>query len=148
MNNLDKTTKDFIKYLKNDYYKYYTTSQAVNITKIYAIFNLTTPVVKYGEDVIIELVNSPTASGLLSLNYTYVLNGETLTRQINSTVVNGVSVFKFDDDAIDLIAKEDKISKAIHLPVQSGNDEVLFRMNRHYNIKHYNKLIVCRQKMS
>ena len=37
--------------------------------------------------------------------------------------------------------QEPKVAKCLHLPVQSGNDEVLFRMNRHYNIRHYNKLI-------
>ncbi|MBQ3502275.1 MAG: radical SAM protein, partial [Clostridia bacterium] len=40
-----------------------------------------------------------------------------------------------------VMKNEPKVAKCLHLPVQSGNDEVLHKMNRHYNIKHYNKLI-------
>ena len=47
----------------------------------------------------------------------------------------------FNKDVIKVMKNEDKVAKCLHLPVQSGNDEVLFKMNRHYNIKHYNKLI-------
>lgn len=47
----------------------------------------------------------------------------------------------FNKDVIKVMKNEPKVAKCLHLPVQSGNDEVLFKMNRHYNIKHYNKLI-------
>ncbi len=47
----------------------------------------------------------------------------------------------FNKDVIKVMKEEEKVAKCLHLPVQSGNDEVLFKMNRHYNIKHYNKLI-------
>ena len=47
----------------------------------------------------------------------------------------------FNKDVIKVMKTEPKAAKCLHLPVQSGNDEVLFKMNRHYNIKHYNKLI-------
>ena len=47
----------------------------------------------------------------------------------------------FNKDVIKVMKREPKVAKCLHLPVQSGNDEVLFKMNRHYNIKHYNKLI-------
>lgn len=43
----------------------------------------------------------------------------------------------FSDELISIIAKEDKISKDIHLPVQSGSDSVLKRMNRNYTAKKY-----------
>lgn len=46
----------------------------------------------------------------------------------------------FNKDVIKAM-KHPKVAKSLHLPVQSGNDEILFKMNRHYNIKHYNKLI-------
>ncbi len=36
---------------------------------------------------------------------------------------------------------EDKIFKFIHLPLQSGNDEVLEHMNRHYSISDYVEII-------
>jgi len=47
----------------------------------------------------------------------------------------------FNKEVIKVMKNEPKVAKCLHLPVQSGNNEVLFRMNRHYNIKHYNKLI-------
>ena len=47
----------------------------------------------------------------------------------------------FNKDVIKVMKQEPKVAKCLHLPVQSGNDEILFKMNRHYNIKHYYKLI-------
>ncbi len=47
----------------------------------------------------------------------------------------------FSDEMIDVIAKYDNIMKAIHLPVQSGNDEILRRMGRRYSSKDYKHLV-------
>jgi tRNA-2-methylthio-N6-dimethylallyladenosine synthase len=47
----------------------------------------------------------------------------------------------FSNELIDIIAKEPKISKEIHLPVQSGDDEILRKMNRPYTVEQYLKLI-------
>jgi len=47
----------------------------------------------------------------------------------------------FSDELIDIIAREDKISKQIHLPLQSGDDEILKRMNRHYTTRQYLRLV-------
>ena len=47
----------------------------------------------------------------------------------------------FSKDVIDVMKSEPKIAKALHLPVQSGSDTVLQRMNRRYTSKHYLKLI-------
>lgn len=44
-------------------------------------------------------------------------------------------------EAIDVIAKSKHICHGIHLPVQSGSDEMLKRMNRHYDIKRYNSVV-------
>jgi len=46
----------------------------------------------------------------------------------------------FSDDMIDVIAKYDNIMPAIHLPVQSGNSEVLKRMGRRYSREQYLEL--------
>ncbi|MDE0151021.1 MAG: tRNA (N6-isopentenyl adenosine(37)-C2)-methylthiotransferase MiaB [Bdellovibrionales bacterium] len=44
----------------------------------------------------------------------------------------------FDEELVSIIAEHrDKIMESIHLPVQSGNDEVLRRMNRGYTRKDY-----------
>ncbi len=42
---------------------------------------------------------------------------------------------------IDTIASHPKIERHIHLPVQSGSDEILQRMNRRYTAEHYISLI-------
>lgn len=47
----------------------------------------------------------------------------------------------FSDDLIDVIAKNSKISRHIHLPVQSGDNEVLRRMNRWYTREEYVLLV-------
>lgn len=44
-------------------------------------------------------------------------------------------------DVIDAIRDYPKISKEIHLPVQSGNDRILNLMNRHYTIEHYKNIV-------
>ncbi len=45
------------------------------------------------------------------------------------------------DDVIDTIAQNSKISKAIHLPVQSGSNRILKLMNRNYTVEHYLEII-------
>lgn len=45
------------------------------------------------------------------------------------------------DDVIEAVAKYPNICNYIHLPVQSGSDDVLRRMNRKYDRKHYLELI-------
>ena len=47
----------------------------------------------------------------------------------------------FSDDLIDVIAKNSKVSRHIHLPVQSGNTEVLRKMNRWYTREEYLALV-------
>ena len=47
----------------------------------------------------------------------------------------------FTFELIDTIASQPKISKEIHLPVQSGNNRILKLMNRRYTVEHYKELI-------
>lgn len=47
----------------------------------------------------------------------------------------------FSDELIEVIAKNKNITRLIHLPVQSGDDGVLKRMNRWYTQKQYLNLI-------
>ena len=47
----------------------------------------------------------------------------------------------FSDEMIDVIAKYDSILPFIHLPVQSGNDEVLRKMGRRYTSAQYLELV-------
>ena len=41
------------------------------------------------------------------------------------------------DEVIEVMAKNEKISKTLHLPVQSGSNRVLKAMNRNYTREHY-----------
>ena len=45
------------------------------------------------------------------------------------------------EDVVKIIAKYEKLSKVIHLPIQSGNNKVLKTMNRKYTREHYLDLI-------
>jgi len=45
------------------------------------------------------------------------------------------------DQLIQVITNGEKISKKIHLPIQSGDNQILKKMNRHYTVEHYKKLV-------
>jgi tRNA-2-methylthio-N6-dimethylallyladenosine synthase len=47
----------------------------------------------------------------------------------------------FSDDLIRVIAENKNITKTLHLPVQSGDDDILKLMNRNYASKEYLKLL-------
>ena len=48
----------------------------------------------------------------------------------------------FSDELIKVMAKSDKITEYLNLPVQSGNNEILKKMNRPYTREDYKKLVV------
>ena len=55
----------------------------------------------------------------------------------------------FSDELIEVIAKYPNITRTIHLPVQSGDDNVLKRMNRWYTAQEYLELVEkIRKKIS
>jgi tRNA-2-methylthio-N6-dimethylallyladenosine synthase len=45
------------------------------------------------------------------------------------------------DEVLETVAKYECLAKQIHLPVQSGDDKVLIRMNRKHTVSDYNKII-------
>ena len=47
----------------------------------------------------------------------------------------------FSDELIDVIAKNGKIARSIHLPVQSGSDRILKLMKRNYTVADYIQLL-------
>ncbi len=72
----------------------------------------------------------------------------TLAELLSDTAKTGIKRIRFvtshpwdfTDEMIDVIAKYDNIMPYIHLPIQSGSDDILKKMNRKYNIKEYKTL--------
>lgn len=53
-----------------------------------------------------------------------------------------------NDRVIDVMARYDCLARQVHLPVQSGDDRVLIRMNRKHNMERYRNLIrTIREKL-
>ena len=45
------------------------------------------------------------------------------------------------DHLIDAMAENSRVCNHVHLPLQSGSDRILKRMNRHYDLAHYNSIV-------
>lgn len=45
------------------------------------------------------------------------------------------------DDVLEAVASHQTIANQIHLPIQSGDDKVLIRMNRNYRVAHYRRVV-------
>ncbi|MFW6227992.1 MAG: MiaB/RimO family radical SAM methylthiotransferase [Alkalispirochaeta sp.] len=45
------------------------------------------------------------------------------------------------DDVLEAVAAHDTLAKQIHLPIQSGDDKVLIRMNRNYRLSGYRSVV-------
>ena len=49
---------------------------------------------------------------------------------------------------IDALGRSSNIVTHLHLPIQSGSDRILKKMNRHYTVEHYKELLsYCREKI-
>lgn len=55
--------------------------------------------------------------------------------------------YDMSDKLIEIMAAHDKIVNNINLPVQSGDDGVLKRMNRHYTVEHYKERMAKFQEL-
>ena len=51
------------------------------------------------------------------------------------------------DEVIEVIAKYPNLGKQIHIPMQSGDDKVLMRMNRKHNMEKYRQIIQTIKKL-
>jgi tRNA-2-methylthio-N6-dimethylallyladenosine synthase len=73
-------------------------------------------------------------------------NGETLAELLMDLEnINGLELIRYttshpydvSDELVAVHGSSKKLSKHLHLPVQSGSDEVLKRMHREYSVEHY-----------
>lgn len=73
-------------------------------------------------------------------------NGETLAELLmDLDQINGLELIRYttshpydvSDELVAVHGSAKKLSKHLHLPVQSGSDEVLKRMHREYSVEHY-----------
>ena len=55
--------------------------------------------------------------------------------------LSSIEVNEVTDDLIDIVAESDKVCHHFHLPLQSGDDYILKRMNRKYNAVQYLKTL-------
>lgn len=73
--------------------------------------------------------------------FPYLLEDICKINEIESIDFISSNPWDFSDELIDVIARNPKITRAIHLPVQSGSTSVLKRMNRWYTRDDYLKLV-------
>ena len=73
--------------------------------------------------------------------FPYLLEEVSKIKGIKSIKFISSNPWDFSDKLIDVIAKNKKIDRNIHLAVQSGDDQVLKKMNRWYTRKEYIKLV-------
>lgn len=77
----------------------------------------------------------------LEINYTMAdLLEETAKIGIDRVRFVTSHPWDFTDDMIEVIARYDNIMPYIHLPIQSGSDNILKKMNRKYTISEYKEL--------
>jgi threonylcarbamoyladenosine tRNA methylthiotransferase MtaB len=55
--------------------------------------------------------------------------------------LNSIEPTTVSDELLDFVAESPKIAKHLHICLQSGDDEILRRMRRHYNVAAYRDLI-------
>lgn len=55
--------------------------------------------------------------------------------------LGSIESVELSEELLDIIRHEDRVCSHLHLPLQSGSDEVLRRMNRHYRLGAYKALI-------
>ncbi|MCX6727122.1 MAG: radical SAM protein, partial [Candidatus Shapirobacteria bacterium] len=74
-------------------------------------------------------------------NKFYILLEEVAKKPINKLSFVSSNPWDFSDELIEVIAKYPNIDRLIHLPFQSGDDEILKKMNRNYTQKKYLDLV-------
>jgi len=56
--------------------------------------------------------------------------------------ISSIEPREVTDELIELMASEERICRHFHIPLQSGDDDILHRMNRNYKVEFYEGLIM------
>lgn len=56
--------------------------------------------------------------------------------------LSSIEPLEVSDELIELIAEEERICRHFHIPLQSGDNDILRRMNRNYGVENYEELIL------
>ena len=67
--------------------------------------------------------------------------------QLQRLRISSIEITEVTDEIIELIKNEPKIAKHLHIPLQSGNDEILIAMNRPYTTEYYEKRLEYIRRM-
>lgn len=77
----------------------------------------------------------------ISTIFPYLLEEVSKIKGIKRVNFMSSNPWDFSDELIDIIARNKNINRTIHLPVQSGDDEILKKMNRWYTRDEYLELV-------
>jgi threonylcarbamoyladenosine tRNA methylthiotransferase MtaB len=62
--------------------------------------------------------------------------------------ISSIEASEIDDDLIEVLGQSTKVCKHLHIPLQAGHNQVLRKMNRHYNVEDFAaKLVKLRQAL-
>ncbi len=56
--------------------------------------------------------------------------------------ISSINPMEIDDRLLNLMAERDNLCPHLHIPLQSGDDEVLHRMRRNYNSRQYREVVL------
>ena len=57
--------------------------------------------------------------------------------------LSSINPMEIDDHLIELVAQHEKICPHLHIPLQSGDTEILSKMRRNYDAKQYENIVRC-----
>lgn len=91
--------------------------------------------------------NSRIFTNKISANNSQVINFAKLVKMVNDIPGNFKFFFtsphpkNFSDELIETLANCEKFGKVLNFPVQSGDNEILKKMNRNYTVEEYKNLV-------
>ena len=57
--------------------------------------------------------------------------------------LSSINPMEIDDNLIELVAHHEKVCPHLHIPLQSGDNEILSKMRRNYSVEQYENVVRC-----